>query len=774
MTTRLPGIRYSRGISLILTSIVSTWGSPVTAQTAADQTAAPAADQPAQPPSDSSTVQEIVVTATRRAVDLQSVSSTVEALPAGTLKSLDITNVLQLADVVPGLVVAPTGGNNLYLRGVGTTSAGYNEAQVAVYIDGLYLPNPAMGIYSFNNIDQVEVLKGPQGTLYGRNVTAGLISITTRDPGEAPRLDASIGYGNYDTRTENLYGSMPITDALAANIAVYNSKQNEGWGKNLFTGHQTQKSDETGVQAKLLWRPTSSTRVTTSFIYDTNNRDFGLNWQEVPGTIANDGTTSLGRYNSASRIDPSAPFTAYIGSVKIQQDLGFASLTSLSGYQTSRQHPLFTANTAQLGQPIARQGTVIDDFMESNRTWSQEFQLASKPSDSRLDWILGFFYYHDSTEIAASTHTTCVEAVCAPGYIPNTITGYPTTSSYSGFADANYRFFDATHLTLGLRYTDETKGLTGQEVPLSGFPNSIATLPSTIVAYPGQHYPGNPTGIPTTLHFDKLTYRVVLAQDFGPDVHAYVSDNLGFKSGAFNANLFSNPPVQPEVLYAYEAGLKSELFERKLRLNLAYFYYDYTNVQLRSTAPPAPAGSAFLENVAAEHERGVDGDFAFVPIGGLTINGGFEFLDAKYVRFPGTTCSSSGPTKMINGVLVGTVISVPCSLNGYDVALAVPLSASLGFVYNFETSYGSLALGANYHYNARHTLTPDGSIYAPKANLVDANLTWTAPNKHYDILLYVKNLTNVYTYANAAVSANSFAYVPGPPRIFGVTFGLHY
>jgi iron complex outermembrane receptor protein len=752
------GGRLAAGLALTLFSVGHS--AMAIAQTSTDAQSAPQAQ------SASIGVEEIIVTATRRSQDLQKVAGTVQALPAKTLEQLGITSVLQLTNVVPGFTVVPTGGNNLYLRGIGTNSAGYNEAQVAVYLDGLYLANPAMGIYSFNNIDQIEVLKGPQGTLYGRNVTAGLVSVKTRDPGSVLRVDASIGYANYDTFTQNFYISTPITDTLAANVAVYNSKQNDGWGKNLFTGRDIYKSRETGVETKLKWEPTPATKVTATFVYDTNNRDSGLNFQVVPGTTANDGTTYSGKYNTRARVVTQAPFNAYIGLLKIQHELDFANLTSLTGYQTSRQRPVFPANTAQLGQPLAGQGTTFLSFRQRNRTWSQELQLASKPSDDRLDWLLGAFYYNDNTTIEATTFGTCVAGLCAPGgAAPNILTGKPTTRSYSGFADVSYRVFDATHLTVGLRYTDETKGLSGSTVPLAGFPNSVTTLPPSTVIYPGQPFGTNP-GIPTKLHFTKLTYRFVLAQDIGSNVRAYISNNLGFKSGAFNANVFSNNPVRPETLDAYEAGVKAQLFDRKLRLNVAYFYYDYKDVQLRSTAPPAPAGTAILQNVAAVRSKGVDVDFSLVPTAGLTINGGFEILDAKYTRFPGATCSSPGPT--------GRVVSVSCDLSGRKVAYAAPFSATLGFTYNLDTTFGGLSIAANLNHAKRHTLQPDGSIIAPTANLVDSSITWTSPDKHYDVRLYARNLTNEYTYVSSAVSPNSFAYIPGAPRQYGITVGLHY
>ena len=582
--------RWSALAATSLVAIVSAAGA-ADAQTA---TASPGDATATAPSSDS--LQDIVVTATRRNTDLQRVAATVEALPASTLATFNITGVDKLPQLVPGLTVVPSGGNNIYLRGVGSASTGYNEAEVAVYIDGIFLPNPAISIYSFNNIDQIEVLLGPQGTLYGRNATGGLISITTHDPGEAARVDASLGYANYDTFQQNFYGSTPITDNLAANIAVYHSKQNRGWTRNVYTGNTEQKSVETGIQQKFLWRPTAGTKVTTDFIYDYNDRDYGYAPEVYPGTVAPDGSPSQGQFRDSLPIDPTAPLRVYIGSLKIEQDLGFANLKSQTSYISSNQSVTFTAG--YVGTTTAGQGSTLDRIDEGGHTFSQEVQLASKTSsDARFDWLAGAFLYKDDTRIAINAYTYCFGNVCAPGAAPNTNTGLPTTRSYSGYVDGTYRFFKATRLTLGLRYTDETKGLSGSVTPLAGFPNSVAALPATTIFYPGQPYPGNPTGIPKRLHFDKLTYRIVLAQDITDQIHVYVSDNLGFKAGAFNANVFTNPPALPETLHAYEAGLKSELFDRKLRLNLSYFHYDFKDVQVRSTAPPAPVGNALLRPV---------------------------------------------------------------------------------------------------------------------------------------------------------------------------------
>lgn len=712
-------------------------------------------------------VEEIVVTATRRASDSQRVPVTLQAVTGASLERLNITSVQKLTGVIPGLQIAPSGGNNLYLRGVGTTSGGFNEAQVAVYVDGLYLANPSMGLYSFNNIDQVEVLKGPQGTLYGRNVTAGLVAITTRDPGVDPRMDAEIQYGNYSTIAGRLYASVPLSDTLGANIAVYRSKQRDGWGRNVITGNDISETSETGLEAKIQWKPTPETKVTGTFIFNDSNRTSGVAWQIVPGRTGSDGSVYQGKYNIAARIDPTAPFKSYVGILKFQQELGFANFTSITGFQRSHQFVRSTSNSASLN-------TTILELRQKNESWSQEFQLASA-SSSRFDWLVGAFYYNDHTEIGNRNYGTCVGSACV-GRTPSGVTGRPKTESISAFADVSYQVFDSTKLTMGLRYTDESKRLSGFTYAVQGRPNSVATLPpacspttvgACTVYEPGNYISATVPAIPTKLHFNQLTYRFVLSQDLGERIHAYVSHNLGFKSGAFNANVFTNPPAKPEKLYATEAGVKSELFDRKLRLNVAYFHYTYKDVQLRSTAPPAPPGFAILSNVGAEQMDGVDADFSFVPMSGLVINGGMEYLKAKYKSYPGTTCSSPGT----GGV---GVVSVPCDLSGRRVALSSPFSATVGFSYTIDSSFGSWVFGANLKHDDARPLTPDGSVRAPSSNLIDANLSWTSPDKRYDVKLFGRNLTKKFTFVNGFVAPGDFAFLPGEPRTYGVSVGVHF
>ena len=728
-------------------------------------------------------LQDIIVTATRRSVDLQKVSGTIVALTAQSLKALNVEDVLDLPALVPGLIAQPSGGNNLFLRGVGSSSTGFNEAQTAVYIDGLYLAIPAASITSFNNVERIEVLKGPQGTLYGRNVTGGLISVITKDPSFQPHADMSFGYGNYDTATMKFYGSAPLSDTVAGSVAIYGQRQDKGWTRNLFLGTRDQQSEEFGVQGKLQWRPGDNTKITTNFIYDGGNRDFGFVRQSAPGTLASDGTPYLGRHRYVSRIDPQSPYKIYIGTLKIEQDLGFATLMSLSGYQKSHARSLFSGSQSGLGQPRAGLGTPTNDFLQDDRAYSQEFQLTSATSDSRLDWVAGAFYFNDKSRLRLDTYNTCVGTVCAPGFTPTRSDGRPTTKSYSAYGDATYRVLEATKLTIGLRYTDETRRLSGLLSPLAGRPNSAARIPvpagGAVALMPGDPFSVAingvqvlQPGIPTKKHFSAVTYRIVLAQDIGENVHAYLSHNYGFKSGAYNANAFNNPPVDPEKLYAYEAGVKSELFDRRLRLNVSYFHYDYKDVQIRSSAPPAPPGNVFLLNIAQSTYDGVDVDFNLAVAKGLTINGGFEYLDARFKDYPGASCLTFG-TGTASGVTTGLPVTRSCNLAGFQVPNAPKFSGAIGFTYAVETGVGRFSFSTNDRFNKSYPMTPFGEIRQASHHIVDASLLWTSPDRTYDLNLWAKNIGGEYMYLTAQ-AGRDFVVSPGAPRTYGITAGVHF
>ncbi|WP_206243969.1 TonB-dependent receptor [Novosphingobium terrae] len=726
------------------------------AQSTPASSPAPATDAAATPGAP-----EIIVTATRRATSLQRVPATVEVAQAAKLTTLEINSAEGIGTIVPGVTVTRSGGVTPFIRGIGTLNAGFSEASVAQYVDGVYLPNSAASLFSFNNIDRIEVLKGPQGTLYGRNTTGGLINVVTRAPGDHTTVDASLGYGNYNTFTQNFYGSTPLTDNLAANVAVYHQKQADGWSRNLATGHDVQKSEDTGVYGKLQWKPGANTKITLSNLYSRSNSSKGWMFAIMPGTYGTDGTPYLGKYTSSTSIDPGAIYHGDMTALRIDQDLGFANMFSLTSYQAGAQSSQLVQNGI-VGQPVAGRSAQLLAINFNYKTFSQEFNLSSKPSASPFSWLLGAFIYSDNTDIHTDLWQTCVGTSCAPG-VPSETHVRPTTRSYSGYADGTYNATSSTHLTVGLRYTYETKGFWGVVTPLQGLPNSAASLPASVVTST------QAAGLPASVNYPKLTYRAVIAQDFSNTIHGYASYNRGFKSGNYNPNSVTNQPVRPEILDSYEVGVKSELFNRSLRANVSGFYYNYKDIQVRSIAG-LPSGSlAIAQNAAEAHIKGIDAQFDWTPVRNLSFNAGMEYLEAKYVSYPGATLTYPlVPT----GSVLGGVGSVGINLAGYTLPLAPKFSMNLGMTYKINTPIGPFTFVANDDYKSTYYFAPDDSMSQRSRHLVDLSLTYASQNGRYDVRFSVKNVGNLYTYA-AAQNGSTYAYVPAAPRTYGVTVGVH-
>ena len=726
----------------------------------------PAASPPAQ-----SGVQDIVVTATRRSENLQKVPVNVTAVQASTLNALKITDTSGLQQLAPGLTIVRGGGIVPFIRGVGTATSGFTtEIPVAVYLDGIYQPNASTGLFSFNNIERIEVLKGPQGTLYGRNSTGGLINVVTRDPGSHPELDASASYGNYESSDFKFYGSTPLTSNLFFNLAASYSNQGDGYARNLFTGDDVMKTRSGGTQAKLLWKPGSDTVIELRGFYNYNKSDLGLAFMLLPGTVAADGTRPAGDYKTDTRRDPYSVLNQYNINLKVEQNLGFAKLTSLTSYSHARQ-PLRYTQSGNPGQPIVGQAATNVNQIGSDRTITQELQLTSNNNGSPFQWVAGAYYFNDNTRVENDVYGTCVGTVCA-GPLPTSLVAFPKTRSYSGYGEVTYDVTPTTHVTGGLRYTSDLKTISGTTTPLQGQPNTPAGLPTTTVISPGDSYPGNPDGIDTSSTFNKLTYRAVVAQDVTPDIHAYASYNRGFKSGTYNVTVFSNPVSKPETLDAIAAGLKSELFDHLLRVNVEGFYYNYKDIQLRSTAPPAPPGGAILVNAAKARSTGVDLDAVIAPMRGLTINGDVEYLDAHYKSFPGGTCVRQ---LVVGGTVIGGAVAAPCDLSGARLLQSPKISFDLGFTYKIDTTIGEFALVGSESHKSSYNQVPDGVVMTKAYDIVNASLTWTPTSRSYYVQIFGKNLSKAYyiTGGSEAVAGND-VYTAGAPRTYGVEIGVHF
>ncbi len=685
-------------------------------------------------------LEEIVVTAQRRQESLQDVPIAVAAMSATSLARAGVNSSSDLSASVPGLqlsynrnVVAP------YLRGVGTaTSVAGEEGSIATYIDGVYAASLSAAMFALNNIERIEVLKGPQGTLFGRNATGGLIHVITRTPSHDPELKVSLGYGNFDTVTGTLYGTTGITESVAADISVFYSSQGEGWGKNLNIGGDVNYRDEWAVRSKLLLQPTENLTITLAGNYNYRESDIGNVRHVLPGAVLIGGAKFKGTiYDSQGNFPRKAEAEQYGLSMKAELDLGDVTLTSTTAYGSSYNFGLFD----QDGGPLR----VIDAlFTEDSTNFQQELLLNG--SADRLNWTAGVFYFHANAKV----DPLGLRSVVVPPQNRDRFSEIKT-NSYAIFADGSYEILDNTRFTAGLRFTRDELSQVGADIAVSGNPLGP---PGTILSSRTQE-----------AAFKKLTWRLLLDHNFTPDILGYISYNRGFKSGVFNIVNFEQPSVRPETIDAYAIGVKSDLFDDIIRLNIEAFLYDYQDIQLQRTE----AGLAQILNAAKARIKGVDVELVIAPpvdFGNLDFGATFSFLDGEYTDFPDGPITTRNPAG-------GNILTLG-DLSGVDTIRTPPVTFNLAA--NYEVPVGSNKLGfhLSYYYNDGFFWEADNRVRQSSYDLLGAQITLAAEDNRWEFKLFGSNLTDTKYYAQVNQGSLGDAGSPGAPRTYGATISVKF
>ena len=727
------------------------------------QTAAPSSDQ----------LQEVVVTANRRSENQQNVPIAVSVISGVSAENLGLTDLMTMANSVPGLQFQRQSNASIpFLRGIGSpVGQSGDEPSVAMYVDDVYIPAGSASLFNFNNVERMEVEKGPQGTLFGRNATGGVVQVFTRNPTKTDSAEVNVGYGNYNTTYANGYLTGGLTDTLSGNISAYTYNQSNGWGTNVFSGHDAYTTWYNGGRVKLLWQPTEKTSALLTYDIDVTRTDVGVSYRPAAGTLAVAGGPPPEGYYDVDEKD-SRSITKQQGvSLKIDTDFDWARLTSITAWRQTDAQQDFAYDSI----PFNLAYVLITN---PEKTWTQEFRLLS-PDSSKLRWILGAFYFGDH---AAYDPLTFQGAFIAPLPFINTI-GKQKTDSYSGFADGTYPITDNTNLTAGVRYTSDKRSVTAgtETVPPIGF-------------VPASNSPQSET-------WDKLTYRAALSHNFTQDFMAYVAYNRGFKSGIYNLVItpFSpiGPPVQPETLDAYTLGEKAEFMEHRLRVNTEFFYYKDKNIQVDEVNGAA----TFITNAASATFKGVDLDVTFQPVSALTITGSVEFLDGHYDSFPNGQFFVYQQT---GGNCAFTVVPggpVPCggavtppgyngttgewNLGGNKTIQSPPFSSYLSAIYHIPSSVGRWDLSVGWSHTGNYYADADNGLgqVAPShpnndkqalIDLVNSSITWTSTSGHFDAQVYGRNLTGEKYWSFALEDAFETQYSAAAPRTYGITLGAHW
>lgn len=697
-------------------------------------------------------IEEIVVTAQKREQNLQQVPISVTAVTGEALQAQGITDLSSFAQMTSGLQLGQgTAGVIVpFLRGVGTSATNLGaESSVAVYADGVYFSRLPAGFFSLSDIDRIEVLKGPQGTLFGRNSSAGVIQIITEDPSQTPMVKGSVTYADYNTVESSFYATTGLNDKTAVDLALSYRNQGDGYGRDITTGNPANYNDDLTARSKLLFEPADGTRITLAgyFAHST----VGLQGSTYPGTIQGYSSVPyaalppLGFYDQRSDTDSFARASSWGTSLKWEQDLGFARFNSITAY--THENEYLQAD----GDYTERPDFVVYVDGHVNQT-TQEFQLLA-PQASRINWIAGMFFYNALTVFDNDkllTPSAALAASLGPGL---TAGAEQRARSTAGYTQATYQVLPKLNLTGGLRYTHDI-------VEADGY--VALNLPTPAIIY----QPGAATS-PT----DKATYKAAVDYQFTESVMSYASVSEGYKSNSFNLQTYDPVANRPEVLTAYEIGVKSDLLNRRLRVDSSVFWYNIKDPQVQlyenSTNITSNAGGARVKGAEIEAQA--------IVTNGLDERFSATFLDSRY-----TSYGAVGP----DGVIIGGAPSGSQNLSppygasplrsvdatGNDTPQAPRVTLSTGVDYSMSTPVGGLILSLDYYYNSGFYWEPDNYLRQSSYGLLDARIKYM-PSDRFSVSVWGKNLTDEHYASQALTQAGpaGYPYIAAPPLTFGIS-----
>jgi len=724
------------------------------------------ADQQASNKSDDRSIEpEIIVTAQKRSESIQKVPLAITALSGTDLARSGVSSLADVQQFVPNLNLGQQlGVAKIALRGIGLENiAAGAEGSIAFHVDGVFISRSIAALANFYDVERLEVLRGPQGTLYGRNATGGSINVITREPTEDLTGYANLTIGNFGRiSSEGAVSGALVPEKVLIRLA-FQTDSRQGYDTNIVTGHKVDDLNARSFRATLLLKPTD--RLSMEISADThrqNDRASGYHYLgsggfSAPGVpitplgIALGGYVAPDRRDIANEADPSNYDDFWGVTGRITYDLGSAKIKSITGYRHTRYVTSsdLDSTSFQLA-PITQQ--------ESAEQVSEELQLAG--GSPRLQWLLGFFYFHEIDDGSIAVQINDLPfggpGVLRQGYFAG---GRITTDALAAFGQASYEIVDGLKLTLGARYSSEKKG--DNEVLQFDFrrPYDIRN-------------PVIPIGTQTDARrFNSFTPRVALDYQVTSSVLAYASYSKGFKAGTYNLGGLQ-PAVRPEKVDAYEAGLKSTLFDKRLRLNLAGFYYKYSDLQVGKVTGQL----LLLENAANATIYGLETELAARVTPRLEVNANVSWLHARFDRYV-----SADPARPFgDGTIDPESGQRAFNLAGNSLSQSPNFTFFIAPQYHLPTSIGAFSFRGEVAWSDRVFFTPFNLRYVsqgPKTKL-NAFLLYEHPGQHWSAQLYVKNLLDHRYIGNAYVSSSVVGFpINGfleDPRTFGVTFGFKY
>ena len=779
MSARLigSGARARRLSGLLLLSAAA----PTLAQTAgAPGTASPsqAADAVSQPteaqvetpsPDGQGGLTDIVVTAERRETSLQDTPIAITAVTSGALEAQGIRNLNDLAASVPNLTATtgPQGSAdaNFFVRGVGQFDfIATNDPGVGVYVDGVYLGRTVGALIDASNVERVEVLRGPQGTLFGRNTLGGAVSVTTK----APSLKGVSSYlrGTAGSRERfEVDGSinLPLGEAAELRLSGFARKQ-DGWADRVFDGAEFGRTQRYGGQAALLIQPADGLTIELRADYSNDKSNLAPSvlraFVPLPFFPADIGADLQGPdfYRIFASNSPRSRNEIYGFSGTVAYDFGGATVKSITAY---RKLDAFSTS-----DPDGTGYRLYDQLVPTNQDqFSQELQLTGDALSGRLQYVAGLYYFNERVRqvldlcFAPITPTpTARFNACNVWSQGND----QTTNSYAAFGQVRFNVTDALSVTLGGRYTEEKKRNTSNQF-FDFRPAGFSPAPGVVV--PGFVAP-IVTDLRGRLKFEKFTPKV--GAEFKPNdrLLIFASYAEGFRSGGFNGRLIAPAPAiptyAPDTNETFELGFKSDLLDRRLRFNVTGFYSKYKGIQQTISDPVVQFRVA---NAGRAELYGFEAEVTALPVDGLLLNASLGFAESSFERGGG----QSGPVDTSTGIAFGN-----------RLPFSPKWTAGLGAEYAFDLGgNGKLTPRGDLRYQSRTFFSPFNLPFEQQGKyaLLSARVTYTDADGRFSLAVFGDNLSDkeYYTFGQNALGAQGVAYnYLGRPREYGVTGSVRF
>jgi iron complex outermembrane receptor protein len=692
----------------------------VLAATAASVVPSIAAAEAAAPTAGSEAVglEEIVVTAQKRDERLQEVPLTVSALTGAQLERAGVTSSRDLTLLAPGLVmsqqilVAQPALRGVSGRGIGPG----DEGTVPIYIDGVYQPVSHANSFKLSSVQRIEVLKGPQGTLFGRNAVGGAINIITRDPGTTFEGHVAASYARFNERQGELYLAGPLTETVGASLSMYASAD-DGYIDDLLRNRKSNPASNESIRGKVRWNIDADTELKLTANYTHVIDASGVAVHPLKGVTSGvnfNPRIIAGKYETASNQRQTSTYHTEGTSLQFERNFEAFTLTSLASFQ-------YTESTTTLDTDQSPRPSSFSIIGTRDQTYTGEVRAVSN-TDGPFHWIGGVFYYNSkSCYCDLNTNGTIIRATQG-------------ADAYALFGEITFDFTDRFSLTGGLRYSDEKR--------------TIETFRNGLLIGRAE------------ASFDNISPRVSAIYKFSETARVYFTFSEGFKSGVYNPAQTALPlrAVRPEVLTAYEIGVKTEP-SRRAHINVSAFYYDYQDLQVSSR--DTATNLTFLQNAAAAEIYGGEIQIDLAPTRAWNVSAGLAYTHAEFTEFPGANVLVNLPDKSGNS-------STFLDVSGFAVPKSPELTVSLRTDYTIPLSSGSVTLAANAYYSSEFFWDFNNRLRTGAFTTLNLQASWNAPGDKLKLTAFLENVTNnsrPLTRTSGALSDNGSEV---RPRAFGV------